>query len=690
MIAEKALTALTVIADPERFAFIILGVLIGLFVGVIPGIGGLVGLALVLPFTFSMDPYTALAFLIGLSAVTVTSDTIPAVLFGVPGTVGSAATVMDGHPLAKQGKAGQAFGAAFTASVCGGLFGAALLAASIPILRPFMLAIGTPELLAICALGLTLVAALSKGAVLKGLAAACLGILFAAIGDEEQTGELRWTFDSFYLLDGLPLVPLALGLFAIPELMDLAISRKSVAGGTEKQDRWQQWEGVKDVYQNWSLVLRCSAIGSILGSIPGIGSAVIDWIAYGYAARSLPGASESFGTGDIRGVIASESSNNAKEGGALVPTLAFGVPGSASMALLLGAFLIHGIAPGPKLLGEQLDITFTLIWSVAIANIIGAGICFVFANELAKIATIRAGILVPLVLAVTFIGAYQGSRDIWDLFVLIAIGLLGWFMKRQNWPRPPLVLGFVLGGLIEDYLFISITRYEFSWLLRPGVMVIFAILSLVLFRPVITLILAQLKEKEMETDTSHVSEASEPAGSERPPAGIVDYLLWTFYVVIFAWAIISSHNWEFEALLMPQTVAVIGLVSAAVWLASMLTTSLPWFGQIAGSETLASDKTLDHLTSSEIARRAVVQIMWFSALLVLAILIGILPAVAVFIPVYIVRETDRGPVFALVIGVLSVTALFLLFDWALHIPWPTSVLGDLYPVLRSVSWLRLL
>ncbi|UCH74770.1 MAG: tripartite tricarboxylate transporter permease, partial [Rhodospirillales bacterium] len=214
MIIEAAADALAIIADPGRLLFVGLGTLLGLMIGVIPGIGGLVGLALLLPFTFAMDPYTALAFLVGVQSVTTTSDTIPAVLFGVPGTTGSAATVLDGHPMAKKGDAGRAFGAAFTSSVCGGLFGAVVLAMSIPILRPFILSVGTPELLAICLLGLTLVASLSYGALTKGLIAAAVGLLLSTIGDEPQTGELRWTFDLLYLWDGLSLVPLALGLFA--------------------------------------------------------------------------------------------------------------------------------------------------------------------------------------------------------------------------------------------------------------------------------------------------------------------------------------------------------------------------------------------------------------------------------------------------------------------------------------------
>jgi TctA family transporter len=496
-----AIKAALIISDPVRLGFLAFGVFLGLILGVIPGLGGLVGLSLLLPFTFNMDPFSALALMMGLASVTVTSDTIPAVLFGVPGTVGSAATILDGNPMAKKGEASRAFGAAFTASVIGGLIGAAILAVSVPILRPVMLFIGTPELLAICILGLSLVATLSGGAPLKGLAAGCIGLMVATIGEEAQTGEVRWAGDMLYLVEGLPIVPLALGLFAIPELASMAIDRSSIAsksdGNFKAEKKWGQLEGVKDVFKNWFLVVRCSAIGSTLGAVPGIGASVIDWIAYGHASRTEKGASETFGKGDVRGVIASESSNNAKEGGALIPTVAFGVPGSASMTLLLGAFLIHGITPGPKMLTSQLDITYTLVWSVALANILGAGICFVFANQLARIALIRSGILVPVVLAVTFIGAFQGSRDWGDIYALLIFGAIGWIMKQKGWPRPPLVLGFVLGGLVENYMFISVNRYGADWLLRPVVMIILAITIFGLLRPYISSYLANRKNAKV-------------------------------------------------------------------------------------------------------------------------------------------------------------------------------------------------
>ena len=224
---DMALSALDQIFDPTRMMFLVLGTLMGLVVGAIPGVGGLVGLTLLLPFTFTMDPYSAIAVMMGLLAVTTTSDTIPAVLFGVPGTVGSAASILDGYPLARNGQAGRALGAGFAASMLGGLIGACLLAFSMPVLKPLVLAVGSPELLAVCVFGLSLVAVLSGGAVLKGLGAACIGLLVATTGDDPQTSQLRWTFGTLYLYDGLPIVPLALGMFAIPELADLAISRKT-------------------------------------------------------------------------------------------------------------------------------------------------------------------------------------------------------------------------------------------------------------------------------------------------------------------------------------------------------------------------------------------------------------------------------------------------------------------------------
>src|SRR3974390_1679033 len=420
--------ALTLLLEPMRLLILVVGVLIGLAIGVLPGLSGIVGLALLIPFTYHLDPHTAFALLLGMAAVITSSDFITAVLFGMPGHVGAAATVIDGHAMARKGGAGRAFGAGFAASLAGGLVGAWVVGVSLPILRPVLLSIGSPELLGFTLFGLSMVATLSGRAPLKGLTAAALGLMISMIGSRAPGGTLRWTFDTLYLWDGVPLVPMVLGLFALPELCELAVLRQRIAGDhAEEITLSSQWEGVRDVVKHWWLVLRCSILGTVLGAIPGLGSAVIDWIAYGFAPRTERNA-ETFGAGDIRGALAPESSNNAKEGGHLVPTIAFGVPAGASMAVLLGAFLMHGLTPGPEMLTKHLDVTYTIVWSLTLAHVMGALICLIGSRWLAQGSTVRPAMLLPLGVAPGVVAASGGPHDWGDLYSLLFFGLVGWTM----------------------------------------------------------------------------------------------------------------------------------------------------------------------------------------------------------------------------------------------------------------------
>ena len=670
---DMAIRALDQIFDPVRLIFLLLGTMMGLIVGAIPGVGGLVGLTLLLPFTFGMDPYSAIAVMMGLLAVTTTSDTIPAVLFGVPGTVGSAATILDGYPLAKKGQAGRALGAGFMASMLGGLIGAVLLGFSMPILRPLVLSVGSPELLAICVFGLSLVAVLSGGAVLKGLGAACIGLLVATTGDDPQTSQLRWTFGTLYLYDGLPIVPLSLGMFAIPELADLAISRKTIAKDIAKNAMSGQWQGIRDVFSNKFLVVRCALIGSGLGSIPGIGASVIDWVAYGHAARSIKGASKTFGNGDIRGVIASESSNNAKEGGALVPTIAFGVPGSASMALLLSAFLLLDIPPGEEMLTTKLDLSYSLVWSVAIANVIGAGICLFGANQLAKISIIRVGILVPIVLSVVFVGVYQASRAWGDFGAMFLFGLLGWAMKRFGWPRPPLVLGFVLGGLIENYMFISVERYEWDWVGRWPVMIIFGLTLVGVLRPVFQGVMGR-----DEKDKTLRRRLSKPRLS---PTSLFSI----FIIVLLAYFFYQAGEFEFGAQLVPRLVTGFGILFIGAQLFNDV------FFVTENADGNKPDKPMifdithsfDDISSNEILRRGTIFAVWGLSVVGIGYVIGLLPAVLVFLLCYMRFHGKESWRLSLIIG-LGVWLLYLLlFQVVLDVHWPHSWVGLQFPILRS-------
>jgi TctA family transporter len=692
LLIDNALNALAVVLDPARFAIIFAGIILGLIIGILPGIGGLAGMALLIPFTHAMDAHTALAFLIGMWAVTATADTVPAILFGVPGAVGSAATVLDGHPMAKRGEAGRAFGASFSASIVGGLFGAVLLALSIPVLRPFMLAIGTPELLAVSVLGLTLVAAVSQGAVLKGLLVAVFGVLLAAVGDEAQSGQLRWTFDSLfnnYLLDGMPIESIALGLFAVPELLDMAIARTNVGAAQRLGGLFgEQLRGVGDVIRNWKLVLNSSSIGVVLGSVPGMGAAVIDWVAYGAAARLVKGAAETFGKGDVRGLIAAESANNAREGGALIPTLAFGVPGSPSMALLLGAFLSHGIAPGPKLLDAQLDITYTLIWSLALANVVGAGICFLAANPLARIATLRAGILVPTVFAVCFVGAYQGSLSFGDLVVLVAFGLLGWLMKQHGWARAPLILGFILGKLIEKYLFISVGRYRFEWLERPGVIAIFAVTAVVLVSPLVTAVLRRWRAPppgSVPHGAASSDGAAPPSSNTFSPTRIIGGGLWFLAFAGCAAAFFSAQDWRFSARLMPQTAAATGLLVIACAGFAAAVARLQGKPMLTAKTAYEVTGGFSELAETTVYARLLIETLWLSGLVAAVLLIGLMPAIGLYVFLYMATAGKTPWPAALVITVALWIGFYILFAEVLHVPWPPSFLGDMLPDLRELT-----
>tara|TARA_R110002124_G_scaffold43772_7_gene134403 strand:+ start:994 stop:3042 length:2049 start_codon:yes stop_codon:yes gene_type:complete len=673
---EAAIDAIFIILDPVRFGFLTIGVVIGLAVGIVPGLGGLVGLSILLPFTYALDPYAAIAMLLALSSVVATGDTIPAVLFGVPGTVGSAATVVDGYPMAQKGEAGRAFGAAFSASLLGGLFGAMMLFVSIPVLRPLVLIIGPPELFALCLFGISLVALLSGSNRLKGLAAACLGLLMSAIGDDPNTATPRWTFNTLYLFDGVPLVPLALGMFALPELAGLMMRGGTISRKGSSAAIAGQWQGIRDTFANLGLVFRSSVLGAGLGAIPGLGASIIDWIAYGVAAKTEKGADKTFGHGDVRGVIASESSNNAKEGGSLIPTIAFGVPGTASMAILLGAFQIHGIVPGQTMLTEKLDLTYAMVWSIALANVLGAGICFLFANQLARLALVRVGILVPVVLAVTLLGAFQNSASIQDVYAVIAFGLLGMIMKIFGWSRPALVLGFVLGSLIERYLVISYSLAGVGFLLRPIVAIIVGMTILGIVIPVFKTMIARWRRPKQQNRRGFALVINE------------DLIFAALIVVVFLSAFFTQQDWPLKARLMPNVFAGAGIVFA-IWVVFGVALTSNNKREETRSDGVAAKFLIfgfsglreTYLTPS--ALRGLRFFVYCLGFVILVQITGVLISVFLLTLVLLSWESREKLWMALCIAGGVFLFSYGLFHLLVNIPWPNSMLGDVFPALRD-------
>jgi TctA family transporter len=443
-----------------------------------------------LPFIYTMQPVEAFAFLLGMHAVCATTGDITAVLFGVPGEAASAATILDGHAMAKKGQAGRALGAVLASSMVGALVGAFALALAIPVVRPLVLTFGSPELFMLAVVGLAFIASLSAQGgrgMLRGFLAGGLGLLCATIGQDPQAGVARFTFDALYLWQGLDLVPVLVGLFAIPEIIDLVVRGTSIAG-TLPAGRLNQGalEGVKDTFRHFWLTIRCSLIGTFIGIMPGMGGTVAQWMAYGHATQSARSAEErkGFGAGDVRGVLGPGAANNSKEGGSLIPTVAFGVPGSTAMAILLGGFFLLGLVPGPDMLTTHLPVTFSMVWTIVIANVITVLGCFLFLNRLAMLTSVRGTLLIPVILVLVFIGSYTSNNHYGDILVTLLFGALGYVMVVGGWPRAPFVLGLVLGRIAENYLYISIARYEAAWLTRPVVLILVAIAVAVVVLPV--------------------------------------------------------------------------------------------------------------------------------------------------------------------------------------------------------------
>lgn len=518
--------ALGQILTVAHFSHLLMGVVIGLIVGIIPGLGGIAGMSLLLPFLYGMDPSVGLGMLMGLIAVIPTGDTFASVLMGIPGSSASQATVMDGFPLAKKGMAARALSAAFTSSLLGGLVGALILSIFIVVARPLVLAFSSAELFMLTLLGLSVVATLSGGNIFKGLAACGIGLLIGTIGSAPATGEFRMTMGIDYLYDGIPLVIIGLGIFALPEIIDLLIKNKSIS--SKSVSLGQGWVmGIKDVFSNLPLVGKCSVFGSLVGAIPGLAGSVVDWMTYGFAKQSSKDNSQ-FGHGDIRGVIAPESANNACASGSMIPTILFGVPGSGTAAVFLGGMLLLGIQPGISMVDANLSLTYTIVWSLALANILGALLCLTMASPVSMLTRIPFSNMAPILLSIILFAAYQATNNVADLVVLCVIGAIGILMKLSGWSRPAFLIGFVLAPGAENYFFQSIQFHGFNWIDRPGVIIIGSLILISFLLPVIK----KIRSKKEETSTP----------TEKEKVEVLDIMIIMLTIAFCAFSFFSIYD----------------------------------------------------------------------------------------------------------------------------------------------------
>lgn len=656
------LSAFSEIATLQHMSFLLVGVLLGLMVGVFPGLGGIAGLSLLMPFLYGLDTTSALALLIGLVAVIPTSDTFASVLMGIPGSSASQATVLDGFPLAKQGEAARALSAAFFSSLVGGIIGAIILTGFVLIARPLILAFGSAELFMLSLFGLSMVGVLAGRSLVKGLSACGIGLVIGSIGGAPATGEYRMVMGIDYLYDGIPLVIVGLGLFAVPEIVDLLRRDRPIAANMRLGSGW--FAGVRDWWQNWFLSVRCSGLGAVIGAIPGLGGTVVDWIAYGHAVQSTK-KDPRFGQGDIRGVIAPESANNAKEGGGLLPTLMFGIPGSGAMAIFLGGMVLLGIQPGPSMVTTNLDVTYTIIWSLALANILGAALCIALAIPISRLTLIPFQLLAPFMITVICFASFQATRILDDLVALLVIGLIGIYMRRFGWPRPALLIGFVMAPQAETYLYQAVQFYGWGFMGRTGVLIILAI----------TVVSLWIGMKARVDDGSGVAMKRTDPHAPAPGPAIALRERWPqlafagLALGLFVFAINDAMRQSFLGQVFPLVVASVAAFFGAIVILQLLfskDSAKIVYDQEEAPEN-AGDQGVRSLWSGA---------FWIALLVALTALVGFFLAMLAFFLIYLPVRARTGPIKTLVLTA-GAAAFVLVLANALNLNFPYGLLQDM-------------
>jgi putative tricarboxylic transport membrane protein len=622
-------------------------------------------MALMLPFVFKMNAVEAFAFLLGMTAVTSTTGDITSVLFGVPGEPTTASTIVDGHSMARNGEAGRALGAVLMSSLVGAVFAGVALGAAVPIIRPLVLSFGSPEFFMLAILGISFVAALSGEDVLKGIVSGGIGLMLATIGLDPISGIQRYTFGQLFLWDGVGLVPITIGFYAIPETIELAVLGTSIAK-QEVGNLGGVMQGVRDTFHHWWLVIRCSALGTFTAIIPGMGAATTQWLAYAHAVQSSPDK-ERFGKGDVRGVLGPGAANNSTLGGSLITTVAFGVPASVVMAILLGAFIIQGIVPGPDMLlpppKGKLDLTYSFVWVIILSNMITVAVCFLFLKPLAKVTQVRGSIIIPLILILIYLGAFAEKNAFADMIVVLFFGALGWVMEKMEWPRPPVLLGLVLGPLAENRLFLSTDNYGLAWTGRPGVIGIFVLTLVGIFYP----IFKSRRDARKKALAEMPAAGPEERGGARTMRFGPQALFTLAVVLVLAIALGQSRNFGFRAGLFPWVIGIPTLILALCQLAR----------EITGKKSVGTPRSHAEMDPGLAVRRTISILLWIVGCFVVIWLLGFSYAVPLVILAYL--KFAGGENWKITAAVTLCAWLFFwgLFEKMLNVPFPDGLLISL-------------
>ena len=457
MTVETFFGALEALFTLETMFWLLAGVLVGIIVGGLPGLGPPLGMAIILPLTLPLQPADAIILLVGVYSGSMYGGSIAAILINTPGVSSSAATMFDGYPMSKQGKAATALSISATASALAGLFTITALILFSPVLISMVLAVGTPERFLIALLGLAMITVITRGSFAKGLLAGVAGLLITTVGSAQPLTVERRYAESLLLWDGIDFVAVLIGLFAIAEMMKLAGQEGGIAEGEVLIDTAGIREGIVHTLVRPVTVFKSGMIGMIVGAIPGAGATVSNFVAYSEAVRASDDP-DSFGSGNPEGVVASESSNNGTVAGSLVPAISFGIPGSSSTAVLIGGLLMHGLQPGPRMfqVDGELLLTYTMLLALLVGNVVILAFGLSMVTRLGYLTKIDTNYIIPMVIVLSFLGTYALRINPIDIVTIIVFGIIGFYMVRYNYSVIAFVLGVVLGDIAEQNLYTAL------------------------------------------------------------------------------------------------------------------------------------------------------------------------------------------------------------------------------------------
>lgn len=671
---ETIVSGLAHLGTWSYWAALLTGVFIAALIGLLPGVGTPMVMAIAIPFILFtvQDPLIGIVLLATIGGVSSSLDTVPAILLGYPGAA-TQVSFIEGHQLAERGKAAHTLGATYAAAGLGGIIGAITLVLLIPVIRPFILNFSYSEIAAMALFGVAMVSVLSAGAMLKGIAAGMIGLFLSTVGTHWGTGTERFTFGDLNLAEGLPMISMTLGIFALPEVFDLSATGKSVSSKAAAMvSKSEVWAGAKDGLKRWKITIRHSLFGVFLGMIPGIGGAVIDWLSYAMGI-ALTKDKKQFGKGSLDGVIFAESAQNSKEGGQAIPTLAFGVPGGLSWVFILYAMLAYNIAPGPQMLGRHADITIMIAVSFGIANLIMVLLGLSMTAQLAKLTTIPYVAIAAVIVPISFLSAFQSGDGWFGILVLLVFTPIGLMMKAFKWPRSPLILGFILGEVIERNLQSALSAHgALSFVTRP------ITLGLILITVVTTVWLLRLNRPSAYGEEEAANSAS-PAAGPRPS-----------FAQIVAGRLRAPWRWEHWFSLAALVLAAAGWYGSLGYDPSarffpILTTSvvivLLVFQLLFGREKLTGqimDIGLRSAGEPEAMRNAAIMLASLGLFLLVTLTFGLQYAAVLFaggFPLVVMK--GRARIVTSLVGMALVSLMaFGLLDYYMGVYWPEPYIGD--------------